>query len=382
MKILLVGGGSGGHIFPLIAVQKAINAQQKNMKFIVVTDKISDEVKKQFLDGTHFETIHSGKIRRFAHWKWWQYFYPTRYKFYLMNILDMGKLLVGIMQSLRLLHQHKPTVIFAKGGFVSVPIGLAARWQRIPVVLHESDTRPGLAGRVLQKSAAAVAQGLPSQEATNEHAIQTGIPVRDEFFDLARDEARKRLHFESKKPLLVITGGSLGARRVNQIVVQHLAQILTDFSVIHITGEKDFEQVCAQTSGQSRGDYQVFPFVGDKYPETIVAADIIVARAGATTIAELAAAKKPVIFIPNSYLTDQVSNTRWLESQNAGVVLHEDILSKDNTLLVSTLKKLLSEATRKTLSEKITKLAQRNAADLLATVILETAHEKQAHAIR
>ncbi len=367
----MVGGGSGGHIFPLIAVQQSLAKKSPDNSFIVVSDGMSEPVRKQFLDNTIFLKIKSGKIRRFAQWRWWEYAYPARYKFYLLNLFDMVGLAIGIIQSIRIISKRKPDVIFAKGGYVSVPIGLAAGWLKIPYLLHESDTRPGLAGRVLRKHATEIAQGLDNGS-NNSKVHSTGIPVRQEFFRLTTEDARKTLNLPSStKPTLVITCGSLGARRVNNIIVRNLAFILKNYRVIHITGSVDYENVTKHTADFNRGeDYQIYPFISDHYPETIKSADLIIARAGATTIAELAAAAKPTIFIPNSFLTDQVSNSKWLESRQAGIVLDEEKLANNSSTLKEQLINLLNPEARRVLAQSINKLAQVDASNKLADLII------------
>jgi len=370
----MVGGGSGGHIFPLIAVQQSLAKKSPDNCFIVVSDGMSEPVRKQFLDNTIFLKIKSGKIRRFAQWRWWEYAYPARYKFYLLNLFDMVGLAIGIIQSIRIISKHKPDVIFAKGGYVSVPIGLAAGWLKIPYLLHESDTRPGLAGRVLRKHATEIAQGLDNGS-NNSKVHITGIPVRQEFFRLTTDEARRKLQLSSStKPILVVTCGSLGARRVNKIIVSNLKFILENFRVIHITGLVDYDSVIEQTVAFNGGeDYQVYPFIADNYPETIKSADLVISRAGATTIAELAAAAKPTIFIPNSFLTDQVSNSKWLESRKAGIVLDEEKLSNNSSTLKDQLINLLNPENREVLAHSIKNLAQEEASDKLAELLISIA---------
>ena len=369
MKIILVGGGSGGHVLPLIAVQEQLEMLNPGNKFFVITDKIDDNVQKQFLAKTKFHNIKAGKFRRFAHWQWWQYFYPARFKFYLMNALDLFKIIFGICQSWMIIGKIKPDVIFAKGGYVSLPVGLVAKWRNIPLVLHDSDTRPGIANKLIAPSALFIASGLPSNDRTR---IFTGVPIREEFYKLTPVAAKKQLSVSSDKKILLITGGSLGAKRINEVVTKILDKLTKKFVIFHISGARDYEQLKAYSNKYPH--YKVFDFVGKEYPVLVCAADFVIGRAGATTIAEFAAAKKPAIFIPNTFLTDQVSNAKWLKSKNAGVIMDENKLIQDPGDLTRTLLELANTAARREeLSQSISKLAKRSAATDVAQLIIKAA---------
>lgn len=369
MKIILVGGGSGGHILPLIAVQKRLELHHHGNEYVVITDKISEEIKSQFLPKTKFLTIKTGKFRRFAHWKWWQYFYPARYKFYFFNFVDSFKIFVGLVQSLKILTLENPNVIFAKGGYVSLPVGLAARFLSKSLVLHDSDTRPGIANRLIAPTATYIASGFPSADKRH---IFTGVPIRSEFHKVTKHQARKHLNISDREKVLLITGGSLGARRINQIVKHDLDKLTKHFLVIHIGGETDYKQLRSDT--QDLNNYRLFDFVGADYPTMVLAADIVVGRAGATTIAEFAAAAKPSVFIPNLYLTDQVSNSKWLKSKNAALIMDESDLQDNPGKLYKELLGLSQNGSEKEmLSQAISKLAKKTAADEVAKLIIKAA---------
>ncbi|MBP6041983.1 UDP-N-acetylglucosamine--N-acetylmuramyl-(pentapeptide) pyrophosphoryl-undecaprenol N-acetylglucosamine transferase [Candidatus Saccharibacteria bacterium] len=367
MKILMVGGGSGGHVFPLIAIQQELNKINPKLDFLIVSDKLSDAVKSEFQSGTEFRMIKSGKIRRFAHWKWYDYFKPNRYKFYIYNFIDLFKLSFGISQSLGILISAKPDIIFAKGGFVSVPVGFAASLMNIPLVLHDSDTRPGIASKLLAKRSKKVLLGM--QRPNTDDGKVVGIPIRQEFFSLTKAAARAKLGFETTKPLLLITGGSLGAKRVNLLFENHLAELLEDYEIIHVSGEGDYKRALKASSGLKKS-YKLYPFVTSEYPLLVAAADVVVGRAGATSIAEFAAVGVASIFIPNSYLTDQVSNTKWLVDHKAGIVIKESDSAESE--LMKALDELKSVNLRKECAHMIHKLAVADSAKQVSKQIIDS----------
>jgi UDP-N-acetylglucosamine--N-acetylmuramyl-(pentapeptide) pyrophosphoryl-undecaprenol N-acetylglucosamine transferase len=367
MKILMVGGGSGGHVFPLIAIQQELNKIDSNLEFLIVSDRLTDAVMNEFQPDTKFRMIKSGKIRRFAHWKWYDYFKPNRYKFYMYNFIDLFKLSFGISQSLGILISAKPDIIFAKGGFVSVPVGFAAGVMNVPLILHDSDTRPGIASKLLSKRSKKILLGMQRRGKGNSEVV--GIPIREEFFSLTKATARAKLAIETTKPLLLITGGSLGAKRINMLFENHLAELTEDYEIIHVSGEGDYQRVL-NANKSLRKSYKLYPFVTSEYPLLVAAADVVVGRAGATSIAEFAAAGVASIFIPNSYLTDQVSNTKWLVDHKAGIVIEESDTSEME--LIKALEQLKSVTLRKEYAHMIHKLAVADSAKQVAKQIIDS----------
>jgi UDP-N-acetylglucosamine--N-acetylmuramyl-(pentapeptide) pyrophosphoryl-undecaprenol N-acetylglucosamine transferase len=305
---------------------------------------------------------------RFAHWKWYDYFKPNRYKFYLFNLIDVFKLIIGGIQSLKILLTEKPDVVFAKGGYVSVPIGLVASWLNIPLILHDSDTRLGIANKLLARRATKLLLGMERTDSDDNPVV--GIPVREAFFDLDKATSKSKLGIDSGKPLLLITGGSLGAKRINILFEEHLQDLVNGYEIVHISGVGDYDRLSKVTEKIKEG-YNLHPFVSSDYPALVAAADVVVGRAGATSIAEFAAAGVASIFIPNSYLTDQVSNTNWLIAHNAGLVIEES--GRTEIELMDALEKLKTESVRNGYAHKIHKLAIRDSAKKVAQYIIKGA---------
>lgn len=293
------------------------------------------------------------------------------------NAADAVRTVAGVGDSLKILRRFKPDVLFLKGGFVCVPVGLAARILRLPYVVHESDVAPGLANRILSKWAAKIAVGFPVksyQDFDPQKLVFTGNPVRAEITKAHRLEGLAQFRLDEQLPVVFVTGGSSGARQINDVVVAALPQLLDFAQVIHLTGEGELERVKFVVGRLGKlanaGRYHVYGFLMAEMAAALAVADIVVARAGANTIAELAVLGKPTVLIPNYEMAGhQVANARVLARQGAVRVLDGSKLTADG--LVGEMKRLVGdEAEQKRLSEGISKLAKPDAAEELAQLIL------------
>jgi UDP-N-acetylglucosamine--N-acetylmuramyl-(pentapeptide) pyrophosphoryl-undecaprenol N-acetylglucosamine transferase len=271
------------------------------------------------------KTIASGKLRRYHGIPLWRQLLdiPTIVK----NLLDVFKIVTGFVQSLWLLLNEQPDIVFAKGGFVCLPMGYAARVVGIPVVLHDSDTRPGLTNRLLSRFAVAIATGAPLENYTYESAKSryVGVPIATEFRPVAKDrqaQLKKQLKMDPKKPLVVVTGGGLGAKSINEAIV-NTRTILLDRGVqlYHVCGKKHYKKLKGQVGEDSR--YRLVPFVYKDMYKVLGAADIVVSRASATFTQELAGLRKPTILVPAAHLGDQVKNAEMYAAADAAVVLED-----------------------------------------------------------
>lgn len=320
--------------------------------------------------------IHAGKWRRYHRVSALRQLVdlPTFGK----NIRDFFVTLAGFCQSLVLLLGFRPDVVFTKGGFVCVPLGLAAKVLGIPLVIHDSDAHPGLANRILSRWAITIATGSPVEYYPYplEKTHYVGVPVEGSFVPV--DEKHKlalkaNLGFHDlKKPLVVVTGGGLGARTINHAVASIAPQLTERASIFHITGQLTYNEIVAHAPEHI--DYQIVPFVSTGMAPVLGAADIVVSRVGATTMQELAALGKAVIMVPNPYLTSghQLKNAQVYEQKHAALTVDEEELEKNPLVLSRAIEQLLDNPDeREALGKALSTFARPEAALDMATLIVE-----------
>ena len=322
-------------------------------------------------------TVTSGKLRRYHHLSVLQQLVKFR-TIVLPNSIDGFKVLIGFFESLVRLIMWRPDVVFSKGGFVCLPIGIAARLLRIPLVIHDSDAHPGLTNRILARWATQIATGAPlkfySYPVKKSHYV--GVPVRTEFKPFSQDlqsNVKRELGLDPSRPLIVVTGGGLGAQRLNVATATSLKALLPKTNVILISGEGQYDEMRALTP-QDDPRYKLYPFVSKGMAEMLGAADIVVARAGATTILELAALAKPTILVPNGFLTGghQLKNAAVYAENGAVSIIDEIALEKNSELLVDEVFNLLADPERmKRMGEAFHEFARPHAAVDMAQLIIE-----------
>ena len=286
----------------------------------------------------------------------------------------------GLVQSVIKLIFWRPDVIFAKGGFVCLPVGIAAKLLRIPLVIHDSDVHPGLTNRILAKFATAIATGAELDNYPYPQSISryVGVPISASFHPVSsEDQARLKqmLNFSPKRPLLVVTGGGLGAENVNQAIAKSLDKLLRITNVALIAGADRYDEMRALTP-QGDDRFQLHAFIANSMVDYLGAADIVVTRAGATTILELAALAKPSILIPNPYLSagHQLKNAAELASKDAAEVINEVELDANPQLLVDTVTAIITNKKRLAeLSKNFHVLAKPRAASDVAEMIIQAA---------
>ena len=325
------------------------------------------------------ETILSGKLRRYHNLPLWrQLLRPV--SIVGPNIRDGFLVGCGFIQSVVKLRAWKPDVVFTKGGFVCLPVGMAARLLNIPLVIHDSDAHPGLTNRVLSRWATQIATGAPLKFYPYPPSIShyVGIPVNKEFTPRTADERKElktKLGFDAKKPLVVVTGGGLGAARINNAVAKRMNELLGITSLALISGAAQYDEMRATTpEGDPR--YQLHSFISKNMAEFLGAADVVVTRAGATTILELAALAKPTILVPNGYLTGghQLKNAEVYAENGAVEIIDEHELDANPQLLVDMLTALLvNPQALRDMSRKIHQFAKPTAAKDMAKLILDAA---------
>ena len=317
----------------------------------------------------------AGKFRRYHHLTVFQQL--TWPSLVLKNFGDAFKVGVGFIQSFFKLIFWRPDVVFTKGGYVCLPVGLAARLLRIPLVIHDSDAHPGLTNRVLSKWATAIGTGAPLEYYSYPKAKSkyVGIPIAAEFHPFTTSEqvaAKKEWGIDPTMPLIVVTGGGLGATRINEVVAESLHSLQQLGSVVLVAGAGQYDELRAFLPADDE-HFQLYPFVTNMH-SLLGAADLVVTRAGATTILELAALEKPTILIPNGKLTGghQLKNAAVYEKAGAVVVLNEEALVAEPTLLAKEIKLLFSEPNETSaMAERFKLFAKPDAAKDMATMIVD-----------
>ena len=335
------------------------------------------------MDGTGFDipvyVVTAGKLRRYHGVSWVKQLFdiPTT----LRNIRDIALVIAGTIQSLWMLLRWRPDVVFSKGGYVCLPVGYAAHILKIPLVIHDSDAHPGLTNRVLARWARYIATGAPLEHYSypKSRARYTGIPIDQAFAPLTVDQTtvvRGDLGLpDAHRPLVVVTGGGLGARRINQAMLRLADRLIADgASVFHITGKGEFA-ACEKQAPDSV-HYKLVPFVSQDMARVLGAADVVVARAGATTIQELAAISAAVVLVPNPMLTGghQLKNAAVYASADAALIVDETTLVSDPNQLYDAISLLLSdERRRREIGKNLHQFARPDAALDVARLVVNAA---------
>jgi UDP-N-acetylglucosamine--N-acetylmuramyl-(pentapeptide) pyrophosphoryl-undecaprenol N-acetylglucosamine transferase len=377
-RILLTGGGTGGHITPILAVAHELKKLDPSCEITYVGERggrFADLVEGNG-DIDRTATVYSGKFRRYHGESWLRRLSDIKTNY--QNIRDVFLVSIGLMQSLFLLGRLKPDVILLKGGFVGVPVGLAAAIRRAPFITHDSDAMPGLANRLVSRWAVWHATGMPAHYYAypKESIRYVGVLVGPAYqpVDTAASKAFKvELGFKENEKILLVTGGSLGARRLNEAMAKAAPKLLerhADVRIVHQVGRGN----TSTYEGFEHPRLTVMEFLQDMHRYT-GAADLVVTRAGANTLAELGTQGKPCVVVPNPLLTGghQLKNADFLLREEAAEVLTETQM-RDTGLFCSLLEDLLTNpARRKALADRMQRLTKRDAAQELAGLLLETA---------
>ena len=296
------------------------------------------------------------------------------------NVRDVFLVIIGFFESFFKLIFWRPNVIFAKGGYVCLPVGLAAGLLRIPLVIHDSDTQPGLTNRILSHWATAIATGAPLEfyDYPKTKTFYTGVPISDRCHPFTKEEkaaVRDKWQLDKDYPLIVITGGGLGAKRLNDTICLIYKKIMEFSSLVLVSGESEYQELKEKLPDNSNR-FQLYGFISDDMIGLLGSADLVVARAGATTILELAALAKPTILVPNGQLSGghQVKNALFYEKNGAVAVVNEkDMLNNSNVLLDGIKKLINSEQNLTNLANNFHKFAKINAAKEVADLIIKSA---------
>lgn len=347
-KIILTGGGTAGHVTPNLALLSVLKAHGYEVRYIGSYNGIEKTLVEQA--GIPYDGISSGKLRRYFDWK---------------NFTDPFRVMKGYGEARKLLKKYQPEIVFSKGGFVAVPVVMAAKHLHIPVIIHESDMTPGLANKLAIPSATKVCcnfsetlKYLPADK-----AIHTGCPIRAELLTGSKAAGLKLTGFSDKKPVLMIIGGSLGAVAVNNAVRAALPQLLAQFQVVHLCGKNNLDETLQDTAG-----YVQYEYMGEPLKDLFAMADIVISRAGANAICELLALRKPNLLIPLGSAAsrgDQILNAESYHKKGYSMLLPQDELTVER--LVQDVQTLYANRTQ--YQETMALAEDRDAVEKVVTLI-------------
>lgn len=313
--IVLTGGGTAGHVTPNIAMIPVLREAGYKISYIGSYDGIEKKLIEE-LDIPYYG-ISSGKLRRY---------------FDVKNFTDPFRVLKGFHEAKKLLKQLKPDIVFSKGGFVTVPVVIAAKKYKVPAIIHESDMTPGLANKLCIPSAVKVCCNFPEtvKNLPQEKAVLTGTPIRKELLSGDKEAGRRFCGFTSDKPVLMVIGGSLGAASVNKHIRSILPELLKEFQVVHLCGKDKTDESLTGTEG-----YVQYEYIKNELADLFALSDIVISRAGANAICEISALHKPNLLIPlsaNASRGDQILNARSFERQGFSMVLEEEEITDQKLL--------------------------------------------------
>ncbi len=355
MKIVITGGGTGGHVVPNLAVIDELKKhfQDADLLYIGSGAKIEKDLVQNKIP---YKSVLCGKLRRY---------------YSLKNILDLIKIPLGIIQSLFILLKFRPKLIFGKGGYVSIPVVIAGFILRIPVIIHESDMHPGLANRILARFAKKIAVAFPNtkgnfKEKFHKKIVFLGNPIREEVFQGNPEKARKYFNLNEQQPVIFVTGGSQGAKSLNHKIAEIVSGLVVDFQIIHQYGNSpiSFEHP----------NYHAYDFLSKEMADAYAVSDLVISRAGANTIFEITSLGKPCILVPLSSKVsrgDQIENANFVKENVDIEVLDEDKITP--IILERIIRDLLEDEERlKNISEKLQKIFPKNAAQKIVNLINDT----------
>ena len=350
-RIVLTGGGTAGHVSPNQALIPLLQSEGWDIHYIGTKAGIERSLIEP-MQGVTYHAVSSGKLRRY---------------FDLKNFTDPFRVVAGAFQSFNIIRKLKPSVVFSKGGFVSVPVVVGAALCRVPVVMHESDITPGLANKLCKPFAKVVCTTFPEcAKLLGDKGLETGTPLREAIFSGSRERGLTLAGFDGNKPVLMMIGGSLGAQSVNAVLREALSAITEKFDVLHVCGKGNLAPELEGVRG-----YRQFEYLSDELPDAFACADILLSRAGSNSLSELLALRKPALLIPyHSGRGDQLLNANSLKARGLAHVMVQsdltaqslppalDALWEDRALLIQRMDALPSADGRQAVMEQIHKYAK------------------------
>lgn len=370
MRLMVTGGGTGGHVYPGLSVIEALasearqTASREEIAWVGSAGSMEESILAR--EPMRFYPISTGAFRGVSLWQ------------LATNLIRTAR---GFLQSLGILGRFRPDAVLATGGYVSAPLVLAAWARRCPSLIYLPDMEPGLAIRLLSLFARRVAVSFEkaARSFPSAKVIVAGYPVRKRLYETEKQQALEALHLASEHPVLLILGGSQGAHSINEAVRYGLTALLRMAQVVHISGPGDHQQlrdVRAGLAAEERSRYHLYPYLHDQMPDALVAADLVIARAGAATLGEFPAVGLPAVLVPYPHAGQhQQVNAEYLTERGGAVIVQDDEL---DTQLLPTLKTLLGDPERLQAMRTASRaLAMPHAAQVIAGELRSLAGEAQ-----
>ncbi|MGI6367858.1 MAG: undecaprenyldiphospho-muramoylpentapeptide beta-N-acetylglucosaminyltransferase [Anaerolineae bacterium] len=361
MKVLFTGGGTGGHVYPALAVVDALKARDDLAPVEIAWVGRSESVEQGLVQrhGLSFMPITTGALRGRS--------LPQR--------LRTGLLLIkGIFEALRLIRRFRPEAVFSTGGYVSAPLTIASWLSRVPVVIYLPDLAPGLAIKALARWATAICVSFESvaQYFDRNKVVVTGYPVRRQLWETDPSAARERLGLEPERPVLLVLGGSTGARSINDAVSVALEGLLAQCQVVHVTGPADLDRLLARAkdlAADKAAGYHLYGYLHEEMVDALASANLVVSRAGASTLAEFPAVGLPAVLVPYPYAgPNQGVNAAFLVERGGAVLIKDQDLQAS---LLQEVTRLLSDGLElERMSTAMQAIAVRDAAERLVTTLV------------
>src|SRR5256714_163381 len=376
MKVLVSGGGSGGHIYPALAVASLLEKQyQAEVLYLGSDDGLENELAPAA--GFPLAVIKAGKLQRYVSWS---------------TVTGMARVPVGITQAVGIIRKFRPDVVFTSGGYVAVPAGLAARVNSVPLLMHQQDVPPNLSNRLIAPLATRISVAFADSLSyfPARKTLQLGNPVRQEILDMRQvspQEARRQLELDAELPLLLVTGGSQGARHLNQVVCRTLPDLLPYCQVLQISGKlllqetrELSEQAMAELDAGLRQRYRLVPYLNEEMPAALQAAELVLCRSGAATLSELAVLGKPSILVPLPPAigsSPQAANAGMFGRSGAAQVVKDTELTRE--LLVDRVKSIFTSNTLlQSMAEAVRTFARPDATQDIVAEVMRIASTKSA----
>lgn len=328
MRVIVSGGGTGGHIYPALAVAVQLRSQYQAEVLFLGSD---DGLETQLVPAAGFRlvTVKAGKVRRYISWQ---------------TVKGVMRIPVGVLQAIDIIRKFRADVAFTSGGYVAVPAGMAARLNHVPLLMHQQDVPPNLSNRQVAPLATKISVAFedslsyfPAQK-----TLHLGNPIRQEILDIRRVGpmvARSRFELSGEEPLLLVTGGSQGARHLNQVVCRALPELLPICQILQISGKELYNEtlelandVLANRDDALKQRYRLVPYLNEEMPAALQAADLVLCRSGASTLSELATLGKPALLVPLPPAigkSPQEANAAMFERRKAGQVIKDADLSPE-----------------------------------------------------
>ena len=353
-KIIMTGGGSAGHVTPNLALIPGLVKEGFEVQYIGTAEGIERKIISE--QKIKYHVISSGKLRRY---------------FDIKNFTDPFRVIKGIFEAKNIIKREKPDVVFSKGGFVAVPVVLGAFLNKVPVISHESDITPGLANKLALPYSTKICVTFSEtlKHIKSNKGILTGTPIRKALLEGSKLKGIKLCGFSNDRPVLLVIGGSLGSKVINDCIRKNISKLLKVYQIIHICGKGNIDSTLKQES------YRQFEYVSDELPHLLASADIVISRAGANVIYELLALKKPNLLVPLSKQSsrgDQILNAESFEKKGFSMVLQEEELNDES--LLSSLETLYKD--RFKYISNMEKSELQNAVEKIISVIQESINKK------